>query len=341
MRLDSKSQPLISIIIPVYNGKVYISNCLKSIEQQEYADLEIIFVDDGSNDDSREVIEQYRQKYKMIMDIILICQENQGQGVARNTGIKHANGKYITFLDQDDTLEHGILIKMLKTAQEENADIVECGYRRVAACGKIKKEVRLQQYEWSKYKIIAPWSKLYRTEFIKKNQVYFLPVVLGEDIYFLMQAYSYMPKIAFLNDIGYNWMDNEASVSNTAHRELTRETSLLQLFDMLEKLSQIEILKKDRMYEYFLLKTAIWDILYTGRNNQYKTVRENSERIWSWFASHFKDYMKNPYLKFDRPRGEAAGIRLLVWLYIKIKRLGMEKYLLYIISRLGRKDVKA
>lgn len=324
-------QPLISVIIPLYRGEKYIVKCLDSVRKQQYVPLEIIVVNDASPDNSIEIVREYGEKNSV--KIVLVNQENQGQGAARNTGVKKATGKYLAFLDQDDTLEPGILRKMAETAEKEKADIVSAGYRRVTPEGKITQDVRLPQTEWSKYKVIAPWSKLYRTEFIKENSIHFLPVVLGEDIYFLMQAYSHEPKVAFLADIGYNWLDNATSVSNTAHKELAEETSLLKLYDMLEALKNSDTLKKDKLYEYFLLKTAIWDILYTARSNTYQAVLDNDARIWKWFEQHFKNYKKNPYVRIRKPQGESASIRLVVWAYMKIKRWRLEKLFLRLLCR--------
>ena len=362
-------QPLISVIIPLYNGEKYIVKCLDSIREQRYFPAEIIIVNDASPDNSVEIIKEYGEinsipvknftdtmkesnvetvqnrvaEYNMktaqnsltenSIKIVLVSKKNQGQGAARNTGVEMASGKYLTFLDQDDTLEPGILQKMVETAEKENADIVSAGYRRVTPDGKVTQEVRLQQTEWSKYKVIAPWSKLYRTEFIKKNSINFLSVVLGEDIYFLMQAYSYAPKVAFLGDIGYNWLDNATSVSNTAHKELAEDTSLLKLYEMLEALENREVLKKDKLYEYFLLKTAIWDILYTSRSNAYQTVLANNAKIWEWFEHHFENYKKNPYVRIGKPQGESLAIRMIVWGYMKIKKWRLEELFLQILSR--------
>jgi hypothetical protein len=172
----------------------------------------------------------------------------------------------------------------------------------------VKQEVKLQQTEWSKYRSIAPWSRLYLTDFIKKNEIAFLPVVLGEDIYFLMQAYSYEPKVAFLEEIGYNWLDNAFSVSNTAHKELGEETSLLKLYNMLESLERAQVLRKDKLYEYFLVKTAVWDILYTARSNSYENVLKNDRSIWNWFEEHFKEYGKNPYISISRPKASTYRV---------------------------------
>ena len=324
-------KPLISVIIPFYHGEKYIENCLDSIRKQNYPALEVLVVDDGSGEESREIVAEYGKKYSM--NITIIPQENQGQGAARNTGMREAGGKYLCFVDQDDTLAEGILEKMADRAEKEKADIVSAGYRRVTTEGKVKQEIHLKDTRWSQYRVITPWSKLYLREFIEAHKISFLPVVLGEDIYFLIQAYAHGPKVAFLKDIGYNWLDNAVSVSNTEHKKLTAETSLLNLYDRLEKLEGAESLKKEPLYEYFLMKTAIWDILYTAGNNPYESVAANSERIWKWFDKHFPEYEKNPYVRPHKPEGEGMAVRLVIWGYLLLKKLHFEKILLRVISK--------
>ena len=326
-------QPLVSVIIPLYNGERYIIDCLESLRKQNYRNLEIIIVDDGSTDHSLDKINEYYVKYKQNLVINIIKQKNQGQGASRNTGIDNVHGKYMMFIDQDDTLVTGILKKMTVKAEKLNSDIIAAGYQRVAHDGKIKLKIILQDTEWSKFKIVAPWSKLYRTEFVLKNKVKFLPVVLGEDVYFLMQLYSFEPKVDFLEEIGYNWLDNAESLSNTTYKRLEEETSLLSLYNMLERLKNKEKLKKDRMYEYFLIKTAVWNILYTLRKNNYAVVLKNSICIWSWFNNHFTDYMRNPYIKITKLKGESLKIRFVVWAYMTIKKVGCERLFLRIFSR--------
>lgn len=326
-------QPLVSVIIPLYNGEQYIIDCLESLRKQKYRNLEIIIVDDGSTDHSLDKINKYYVKYEKNLIINIVRQKNQGQGASRNTGIDNVHGKYMMFVDQDDTLATGILKKMIVKAEKLNLDIIAAGYRRVSYDGKIKMKVILQNTEWSKFKIVAPWSKLYRTEFVLKNKVRFLPVVLGEDVYFLMQLYSFEPKVDFLEEIGYNWLDNAESVSNTTYKRLGEETSLLPLYNMLERLKNKEKLKKGRMYEYFLIKTAVWNILYTMRENNYNAVLENSIQLWSWFNNHFTDYMRNPYIKITKPEGESFSIRFIVWGYMTLKRIGLEQVLIKMISK--------
>lgn len=326
-------QPIVSIIIPLYNGEKYIIKCLESVRRQKCKNIEVVIVNDESKDNSVDLIEKYRAKYASQFEIKIVNQKNQGQGAARNTGIENAYGRYMMFIDQDDTLAEGILNKMLATAERDKADIVEAGYQRVTQDGKVTVTVRLKNTEWSKYKVVAPWSKLYRTDFINRNHARFLPVVLGEDIYFLMQLYSFRPKVDFLQDVGYNWLDNDKSLSNTAYKKIEEKTSLLQLYDMLEKLEHKDNLKNDRLYEYFLIKTAVWDILYTVRDNTFDVVNNNSRQIWNWFDEHFAGYKSNPYIKILKPEGETLSIRLVVWGYMLIKKLRLEKLFLKLFSK--------
>lgn len=317
-------QPIVSVIIPLYNGEKYIIKCLESVRRQNCDNIEVIIVNDESKDNSARLIERYIEKYKTELTIKVINQKNQGQGAARNTGIENATGKYIMFIDQDDTLAKGVLDKFINKAEKDSLDIVEAGYRRVTEDGKILSEVVLKDTPWSKYKVVAPWSKLYRTDFIKENNLRFLPVVLGEDIYLLMNIYSRLPKLDFLDIVGYNWLYNDKSVSNTTYKTIEEKTSLLQLYDMLEELEYRDNLRKDKLYEYFLIKTAVWDVLYTLRTNKYDVVKANSDKIWNWFEEHFAEYDKNSNISLFYPKGESLLIRIIVWGYMLIKKMKLD-----------------
>ena len=322
----------ISIIIPVYNGEKYITNCLDSIRRQWNNQVEIIIINDGSTDTSVDVIKKYQDKYQNKILIKIFSQDNSGQGAARNAGIERASGTYVMFLDQDDTLVENVLSNMLFSVENGDADILIGGYQRVSD-GVIKRKVRLQQEEWSKYRIVAPWGKIYRRDFLIKNSIRFMPVVLGEDIYFMLMSYCYNPKVIISKEIYYNWTDNKTSVSNTKHKKISRETSVLNLFTSVECMPDINTLKENSMYEYFLLKTAVWDILYTAFHNEAQDVLENEKAIWTWMEQNHPHYQHNPYLGLARPRGEAVGIRVLVWLYVKGIRWNVNEKILKMISK--------
>ena len=122
-----KKQPLISIIIPVYNVERYLAQCLDSVINQTYPNLEIICVNDGTTDSSGQILEQYAQKDGRI---VVIVQENQGLSGARNTGLKHVHGKYIMFVDSDDWIELETCEDAVIAAEKHNADLVMWSYVR-------------------------------------------------------------------------------------------------------------------------------------------------------------------------------------------------------------------
>lgn len=118
-------QPLISIIVPVYNTEMYLDKCVTSLINQTYRNIEIILVDDGSTDNSGKMCDSYVQKDNRIK---VIHQTNAEVGAARNVGLKNVSGQYIGFVDSDDYVEHDMYEVLLKTLLQNNVSIVSCSY---------------------------------------------------------------------------------------------------------------------------------------------------------------------------------------------------------------------
>lgn len=116
---------LVSVIIPIYNAEDYIENCLNSIIKQTYSNIEIIAVDDGSQDRSFELCEKYAKHDSRIK---MIKKENGGPSSARNRGLECATGKYIAFIDADDVVENNYISTLYKLINDDGADIASCGY---------------------------------------------------------------------------------------------------------------------------------------------------------------------------------------------------------------------
>ena len=125
--------PLISIIIPVYNASKFLSNTLNFLELQSYKNFEIIIINDGSTDNSYEILKEFQTKNS---NTVIYNQNNKGVSAARNKGIELSKGKFITFLDSDDYFSPYFLEKMLLRQKETNADLIYCGYNRVNSSGK-------------------------------------------------------------------------------------------------------------------------------------------------------------------------------------------------------------
>ncbi len=188
--------PIISVIIPVYNVEKYLSRCLRSVLNQTLLNIEIICVNDGSTDGSLNILQKYAQ---MDRRIIVLDQENQGQGVARNNAMKIAKGEYIAFVDSDDWLDSNMLEILYGTAKSNDANVVQCSYRThsptsgVYVIDRMKdcfpnedisnKFVRIPKSEMFQASW-APWYRIYKTEFLKENNIEFSALKYGEDVPF-------------------------------------------------------------------------------------------------------------------------------------------------------------
>lgn len=128
---------MISIIVPVYNSEKYIDRCLDSILNQTYKDLEIVLVNDGSNDQSLKILENYALRDTRIK---VVNQENKGVAAARNTGLDNATGDYILYVDSDDWIENNMVERMVELSA--NADIVFCGNDNAVSPESVKKNYR-------------------------------------------------------------------------------------------------------------------------------------------------------------------------------------------------------
>ena len=123
---------MISVIVPVYNTGIFLSKCIQSILDQTYSNIEIICINDGSTDNSLEILNEFASKDKRI---IVISQENSGVSSARNRGLEIATGDYISFVDSDDSLAPNMYSVLIELMQKYDADIAHCGYKRVREDG--------------------------------------------------------------------------------------------------------------------------------------------------------------------------------------------------------------
>lgn len=201
--------PLVSVIIPVYNMGKYIRECLDTIISQSLKNIEIICVDDGSTDDSRDIISEYAKKDKRV---ILLTQKNQGAGPARNNGIRHAQGEFIAFMDPDDYYpEKTTLQKMYNAAKEHNVLIcggcfseLHNGEIRTTFdkngnfwgytfdnCAKIRYQDWQFDYGYHRF--------LYKRKFLKDNNLYFPPLLRFQDPPFFIKAMATAKEFYALN----------------------------------------------------------------------------------------------------------------------------------------------
>lgn len=189
---------LVSIITPVYNGEIYISETIDSVIKQTYTDWEMIVVDDGSKDGSAAIVRRYAEKESRIT---LLQQPNGGSASARNNGIRHANGQYIALLDSDDLWAPDFLRSQLTLLKEKNAICVHGSYRRInekseeiLQAWKAKKKVTYKQMQMTNH--IACLTGLYDTS--KFGKIY-----LKEELKSIRDDYAYWLDIVKLAEVSY------------------------------------------------------------------------------------------------------------------------------------------
>ena len=186
----------ISIIIPVYNVEKFLSECLDSILYQTFQNFEIICVDDGSYDNSLNILHKYKSKDNRF---IILKQKHSGAGAARNLGIKYAKSKYLQFLDADDCFEPTFLEEMYRHAEKFNADITVCSARKINSDGitietnnplwplnldkvPLERVFNRKNYPEDIFGLfcVVPWNKLYRKNLIVDNNLEFQVFALIE-----------------------------------------------------------------------------------------------------------------------------------------------------------------
>lgn len=321
----------LTLIVPIYNGRAYIKGLIRQIVEQRFSGLEVILVDDGSSDDSAQSARQEIAQLQSEISWNIIEQENQGQGGARNTGLAAAHGMWIAFLDQDDRMRSAYLQTLYNNAQEMDCDILISGYDRVDPNGRVLQHVPLQDVTWSRFMNITPWGKMFRTSFLREHGIRFYETPYGEDIYYTMMLEACKPRIRITDYVGYCWVNNAVSVSNTVHRSLDPNASALSLIRHIrENIRGIDY--EDPEVRYFLWKTAVYHVLYIARQTPGSELRQYNEEILAYLEEICPGIGHNELIHPARPVGERTVVRLAVWCYTVLRHMRLDGIFLTVLS---------
>ena len=212
---------LITVVVPVYNVENYINKCIDSILDQTYKNLEIILVDDGSEDNSGIICDEYKKKNS---NITVIHKVNGGLSDARNAGINIAHGKYIAFIDSDDFIDNRMIEVLYNALKKNNADISICGIQIVK---NLKREIKksekkgyietVNQYQAYKnlynnkaMETVVAWNKLYKIDLFKNIRY---PIgKINEDAFVIHHLISKTNKIVYVSDKLYYYIKRKNSI---------------------------------------------------------------------------------------------------------------------------------
>lgn len=293
--LKKMMQPKISIIIPVYNVEKYLTTCLESVRNQTFKDFEAICINDGSTDNSLEILKDFQKKDERIK---IITQENQGSSVARNRGLKEAKGDYIYFLDSDDSIHPKLLEICLYFALKNDAELVCFGFERSDGKNNQIEDIDLENIcvmptknplFWllrsGKFKIsFNVWTKFYMARLAKS--ILFIQDNCYEDVAYTLQTLLRHPKTIVLDAKFYFYTQNMSSISN-------KKANLKNLKDYRTVLHHINdgcffsATHRDLQYiRHYVYPRCL--------NNQYrccqKAKKENKHQMLCYFAQSLRQY---------------------------------------------------
>lgn len=307
--------PQISVIVPVYNVGKLVKRCLDSLLNQSLKDIEIIIVNDGSTDDSEDYLHPYlgdnRIKY-------IKKETNEGLGNARNIGISHSLGKFISFVDSDDWIDLDLYKVMLENAVNTNSDIIICGVQNEyenCICSKerysytysneISKEKAISLLSRSEANnfMISPvvWNKIYKKNLLTENNITFLGNSYWEDNLFSFQIFTKAKKISIVPCVCYHYYQRENSITNTFSKkhidDLIISYKILKSF--LEE-NSIDAKYQKEFYSYLDRAIAsLLDILFKGE----PTVSMQKKYIiylYTQFSNNFSISTAISYLDITR-----------------------------------------
>ena len=247
----------ISIIIPIYNGEKYIERCLKSIINQDYEELEIIVINDGSTDNSIDILKEFTNIDNRIK---VIDKENTGVSDTRNRGIEEASGDYIMFIDVDDYLEENMIKKIISVINKKDINLIKFNYNIVTSDG--KKEKGNEDYEEKNLdkpnieyfidnvllgKINAyVWTLVIKRKIIG-NIRFNKEIGMMEDLLFYINILSKTNDLYIINDRLYNYFINTESVCNSPRYYYRNFCDMLKVYDLIiDELTKQEQLNENR-----------------------------------------------------------------------------------------------
>ena len=307
----------VSIIVPVYNAEKYLKKCLDSLINQTLKDIEIILVNDGSTDSSKNIINSYLTDKR----VKLFNKENGGQASARNLGLKKATGDYIMFIDSDDYVELNMCEKMYEIICK-GYNIVCCDYFITNGLDQYKKilgdknsqEIAVKDYLFCG---AGPCNKMYETKFLNKINFYFPEGIIYEDFAVIPGLAKDEPKVYYLNKAFLHYVHHENSTMrdqkyNPKYENIFKASQIL--YDNL-----INTPYKDEL-EYLL----VYHLLYLGSLNFYSFNKyEQIDKIADFMKERFPKWHKNKYL-IKNSKKEKLLMRLFYHKKYKLIKLGQK-----------------
>ena len=286
----------LSVIVPCYNGEKFIGRCLESLVNQTLQDIEIIVINDGSTDNSQDIIDSYANKYHNIKAYKI---PNSGIADARNFGVSKVETPYFGFLDCDDYTDVTMFEKMYNKAIETNAQVVVSNFYWVK--GKKKRLEKEGPYNTGKDMLIhlfaVLWNKIYDTEFVRSTNIRFPSGNRYEDAYFLYCLAPNIERLAFVDEAFVHYVQHENSITHNNNEEVK---NMITIFDNI--LNYYAHTNRYDEYhdelEYLHIKFFLGNSFLRSARIDDKQDRDYTIQLgWNMLNDEFPDWHHNHYLK--------------------------------------------
>ena len=319
----------VSVIIPVYNAEKYLGECLDSILRQTLDGIQVIIMNDGSTDNSLDVMESYAKKYPDVIEVY--SQKNGGQSLARNNCHKYVKGKYMAYVDADDYILDDYFQTLYDTAEKENSDLVICSYDKFLNTGEIVLHRNSKDWEiaFSDNLIhvfqYSPCAKLYLSSMIIDNKLEFGVGEKMEDGPFAIITGSIAKNPVVLDYFGYKYRMYDESTMGQIRKKGIQKSEPAQQFpykgleDAIKKVKVIRGEENDQVLEYVIFKALAGFTFLSSKKSGKETQKYICEYDKMIISKYFPDYKKNPYLKLKwkskLPYVHQLATVLLKWTY--------------------------
>lgn len=313
----------LSIIVPVYNMERWLLRCLKSLYSQNLSEkeFEIIIVNDGSTDNSEALASSFASEHS---NVRIINRENGGLSAARNTGLDHAIGRYVWFVDSDDYIEPNSIKPILEFAENNDLDVMGFFFQLAYEDGRTIQYFYTPKFPntvfsgpdflCKTYFMMSPWACLYKRSFLEKNSLRYKEGILHEDEEFSPRVQFLAKRIAHSNEIVYNYSQREGSIMKSS-RDAQRVESFLTICDSLYEF----------MISHNVSETSARNFF---RNKLLFCYSQGLSYLSRIKAMNIKKFKNKSYYPLNMPEELTAKLKMKytllnnsLWLYVKLLQI--------------------
>ena len=285
----------VSVLVPFYNVEKYVGRCVESLFSQTYSNIEYVFVNDCTPDNSMDIINEYIDKFNVRNKCVIINHEvNKGISASRNDCLDNATGDYILFIDSDDYIDKDMVELLVKAAIENNADISGCGYIEEYKDRRVQMPQRYTNNHVEMMRAITlltikgvMWKLLIRRSIVEENQVRFIPDnTMVDDYLFCCQVFFYAKRFASVDKCMYHYIQyNPNNYSKTREFNITSQAkAIIKTEEFYKENGVYELVKDELLQRKFISKlplllnkncynVKLWRELFPESNNIWKKMK--------------------------------------------------------------------